>query len=459
MGNTITIHMNRASSSFTHTVRYGWHGHTKPIANNVASSCSWQIPIDFAKDIPTKTSSWGTIYVDTYSGGTKIGTKSVIFTAHVPNYTLSPIPATISLKNENAIINNWGIAIKGFTKLNWSLTPQASQYGNYITNYYLCLIPNKNNFDADNSICDLTNTTSTSGTTGYLTYTPGTYRVKMRAKDSRDKWSNYVLRDPSDSTKPLKLTIYDYSAPKIQNPSAFRCNSSGTAMDNGTYLSISCSGVVGTSIDGRNGVSTVYQWRVVGDEYNAKASIPDAPISEFPVTNAFEVKFTVRDTIGIEVTTVIPIPLGKTDFHLTPYGAGFGMYHDSSKPNRLQSAWDLEIKNNLMTDFIIEQGTSGIWTYRKWYSGISECWGSSIVNAICSNQSGGVYFSDEKTISLPSGLFVRAPITNITCIDPWSWISTTSTSAIVITFKIIRGSNYPNAYDTTVLLSAKGNWK
>ena len=230
-------------------------------------------------------------------------------------------------------------------------------------------------------------------------------------------------------------------------------------MDNGTYLSISCSGVVGTSIDGRNGVSTVYQWRVVGDEYNAKASIPNDPISEFPVTNAFDVKFTVRDTIGIEVQTVITIPLGKTDFHLTPYGAGFGMYHDSSKPNRLQSAWDLEIKDNLMTDFIIEQGTSGIWTYRKWYSGISECWGSSIVNTICSNQSGGVYFSDEKTISLPSGLFVRAPITNITCVDPWSWINTTSTSAIVITFKIIRGSNYPNAYDTRVSLSAKGNWK
>lgn len=26
-------------------------------------------------------------------------------------------------------------------------------------------------------------------------------------------------------------------------------------------------------------------------------------------------------------------------------------------------------------DYIVEQGTSGIWTYRKWNSGIAECWG------------------------------------------------------------------------------------
>ena len=27
------------------------------------------------------------------------------------------------------------------------------------------------------------------------------------------------------------------------------------------------------------------------------------------------------------------------------------------------------------SDYVIEQGTSGIWTYRKWDSGIAECWG------------------------------------------------------------------------------------
>lgn len=377
IGDKITIYTNRASSAFTHEIffKHADGVYYGSIASGVGDSWSWDTShID--SECRTSMSYTADILLRTWNGGTQIGDKTISFTANVPNYDLSPVSATISLNNENSVINDWGIAVKGFTKLNWSLTPQPSQYSNYITNYYLCLIPNKDNFDADNSICDLTNTTDTSGTTDYLTYTPGTYRVKMTAKDSRDKWSNYILRDPNDSTKPLKITIYNYNTPKIQSASAFRCDSNGTATDNGTYLSIGCSGIVGASVEGRNGVSAVYQWKIVGDEYSAKASIPTDPVSGFPVTNAFEVKFTVRDTVGSEVTRIISIPLGKTDFHLTPYGAGFGAYHDSNKPDTIQSVWDLEIKGNLMADFIVEQNMNPDgWSYTKYASGKCELYG------------------------------------------------------------------------------------
>lgn len=33
-----------------------------------------------------------------------------------------------------------------------------------------------------------------------------------------------------------------------------------------------------------------------------------------------------------------------------------------------------ELSQRLGVDWIVEQGTSGIWTYRKWNSGIAECW-------------------------------------------------------------------------------------
>ena len=34
-------------------------------------------------------------------------------------------------------------------------------------------------------------------------------------------------------------------------------------------------------------------------------------------------------------------------------------------------------------DFIVEQGVSGMWTYRKWNSGIAECWGKLSPNCAC----------------------------------------------------------------------------
>ena len=31
-----------------------------------------------------------------------------------------------------------------------------------------------------------------------------------------------------------------------------------------------------------------------------------------------------------------------------------------------------------VADYVIEQGTVGSWTYRKWASGLAECWGAAV---------------------------------------------------------------------------------
>lgn len=43
--------------------------------------------------------------------------------------------------------------------------------------------------------------------------------------------------------------------------------------------------------------------------------------------------------------------------------------------NDISLLGDVYINSNQLTDFVVEQGTSGIWTYRKWNSGAAECWG------------------------------------------------------------------------------------
>lgn len=66
----------------------------------------------------------------------------------------------------------------------------------------------------------------------------------------------------------------------------------------------------------------------------------------------------------------------------------------------------------LNTDYIIEEGTSGNWRYRKWKSGKIEAWGyqyySSISINIASSAYGG-YRSDVISMTIPSGIFTVAP--------------------------------------------------
>lgn len=85
IGSTITIHMNRKSGAFTHTVRYAFGSLSGTIATGVTDNCQWKIPDSFYSQIPNAKSGTGTIYADTYNGGTKIGTKSVGFTTTVTN--------------------------------------------------------------------------------------------------------------------------------------------------------------------------------------------------------------------------------------------------------------------------------------------------------------------------------------------------------------------------------------
>lgn len=69
------------------------------------------------------------------------------------------------------------------------------------------------------------------------------------------------------------------------------------------------------------------------------------------------------------------------------------------------------LQNLAKRDHIVEQGTSGIWTYRKWASGLAECWGKKSVNVTSWSQFGNVYegLPGAGVQQYPSGLFNERP--------------------------------------------------
>ena len=83
------------------------------------------------------------------------------------------------------------------------------------------------------------------------------------------------------------------------------------------------------------------------------------------------------------------------------------------------------MKGQYVKDFLVDSGTFGIWTYRKWESGIAECFGTAsfIVNF---HGVGGVYYaypssSEKPTLPFPfykddSG---NPPVVSASC--PWSY--------------------------------------
>ena len=77
----------------------------------------------------------------------------------------------------------------------------------------------------------------------------------------------------------------------------------------------------------------------------------------------------------------------------------------------LDVAGDMRVDGSPLADFVIQQGTSGIWNYRKWKSGTAECWGQySFTTAI--STAWGVFY-ESGAIALPNFPFTFAEIPHV----------------------------------------------
>lgn len=88
-----------------------------------------------------------------------------------------------------------------------------------------------------------------------------------------------------------------------------------------------------------------------------------------------------------------------------------GSYYTTNNPNfnpnvEWGGLWELETKQN---DFIIEEGISGRWTYRKWNSGIAECWGKWTGTISHYATALGGYAYNTGLITYPTNFFIEEP--------------------------------------------------
>lgn len=114
-------------------------------------------------------------------------------------------------------------------------------------------------------------------------------------------------------------------------------------------------------------------------------------------------------------------------------------------------------------DYIVEQGTDGIWTYRKWNSGIAECWGTYTGTVSYTSNSGacGGYRATIQSISFPFE-FISSPSATAThngnSTTYYGAVANVSTWATGLAIALDRGNSQSNV-PISVTIFAKGTWK
>lgn len=117
-------------------------------------------------------------------------------------------------------------------------------------------------------------------------------------------------------------------------------------------------------------------------------------------------------------------------------------------------------KLGLIADYVVEQGTSGEWTYRKWNSGVAECWGIANPTSSASGTEGGLYFQSVYA-DFPSGLFVSAPIVTVAAHGNWIGGVLTGNGLTKDKWHGYRWTptSQTNTSELRIELIAKGRWK
>lgn len=196
LGQALTININRASGSFTHTVKYNFGSLSGTIGTGVGTSISWTPPMSLATAMPVKTTDWGNITIETFNGNSKIGSKSYRMTLTVPDSVI-PSLGSISLAETNAIakqlLNSDSLFVQNQSNIKVTFNSAAGNTGSSISSYRAQIV-GKNNACSSNG-----------GTLGGMNYS-GAVTVEAWVVDSRGRSSNKVTK---------QITVMEYSPPAI----------------------------------------------------------------------------------------------------------------------------------------------------------------------------------------------------------------------------------------------------
>ena len=115
----------------------------------------------------------------------------------------------------------------------------------------------------------------------------------------------------------------------------------------------------------------------------------------------------------------------------------------------------------LSTKMVIESGTSGIWTYRKWSDGTAECWGRAVKTLSHYTTSNGFYgyYTD---FAFPSDLFIAGSTpthTYTATVGSGFGIAAGGQSTTNTNMRVYALSSASGSQSCTFDIVAKGRWK
>lgn len=325
MGKSVTINTPAVNSAYKHTLRYAFGSASGTIAAGIASSVSWTPPVALANQIPSATAGSGTVYCDTYSGSTLLGTKSVSITLTVPG-SVVPSAGTLSAALAEDT-SGTGLYVKGMGKAKLTLSGASGAYGSSITSYTIT----GGGWSATNGAL----TTGTLASAGNITFT-------ATVTDSRGRKASTTRT----------ISVIDYTKPGVAVCDVYRCDADGNRKKAGTYFAVEINASY-SAITGNTLSITARYKKQSESSYGTAANVTNNGKTvlgggNIGASTTYDVLVTVADKYN---SLSIPRTLStKSVLQSFKRSAGAAIGKVAELANWLDVAWDTRIRGNLQVD-------------------------------------------------------------------------------------------------------------
>lgn len=218
IGSTLTVNINRNSSSFTHVVQVSYNNYTQIISSNAGTSASATLNMNFCNYITGSTTAAAILTLVTYNGGTAIGTVTQTLTLTVP----SSVVPSVSAPTISGQISVNGHSVYVQTKSTVTISTSAS--GSYGSSISSCSVEVRQNSASGTLLTTLGSSYNSSSqrwiaTLSNINYT-GTIYFVAKVTDSRGR----------TNSANNSISVYAYANPTVSYLSAQRNSTTPTTV-------------------------------------------------------------------------------------------------------------------------------------------------------------------------------------------------------------------------------------
>ena len=340
MGEAVRISLPRASSAFTHTLSYAFGAASGVIAEGAGTEVQWAVPESLAAQIPDSPSGTGTLTCRTYNGGTLVGTKTVTFTATVPQSMKPALTngwATVSYDNSGTKASGIAAWVQGYSKAKavFNGSKVTCKQGASIAKYAVTYL--------GKTVEESPYRTETISTTSAT--------VRCTVTDSRGltAWEDF------------NIALLEYAPPALVGADLFRSDGEGTAADGGAHIAGLATAKF-SSIGGRNTATIKGYWKSVGGSYGEGVTLPSGAVGlvtgdvEIAADRSYTAKIVVTDSLGNSAEFEENIPTEQVAFHLKEGGKGAAFGKAAEQDELLDVAWDARFREDVQVDGALQVG-------------------------------------------------------------------------------------------------------